>query len=312
MGPLARIEAFFSGWRFPALALSVLGLFTSLVGALVAWPPAPTGFGAMAAQFRVWCLSADPQTGHASTAAVVATLSELVVLMAIVAWLWRRPLATAVRTERRGLAWHGLWGALVVAVLTGWLASLDRPLPVSPTGFPAEALRTAVPAPDFTLTDQDGARVTRSATRGVVLVTGVYATCGLACPRILSQARRAVAALTAEGRESVTVLGLSLDPEHDDAARLTAMARAQQVAAPTFRLLGGAPADVNRALDAFDITRKRNPDTGLIDHANVFILVDRQGLVAYRFGLGEQQERWLTEALRVLVREPSARTAMQE
>ncbi len=34
MSPLARIERFFAGWRFPVLALSVLGLFALLIGAL--------------------------------------------------------------------------------------------------------------------------------------------------------------------------------------------------------------------------------------------------------------------------------------
>jgi protein SCO1/2 len=313
MKPLERVADFVSGWRFPTLVLSVLGLFTLLVGVLAAWPPAPTGLGAMAEQFRVWCLSGDPTNGHASPAAIVATLSELLVLMGILAWFWRRPLATALRTQRVGLAKHVLAGAVVVAGLTGWMAAIARPLPTEPAAFPAAGLRTAIPAPDFTLVDQTGQPVTRSALEGrVLLVTGVYASCGLACPRILSQARRAVAALTPEERDEVTVLGVTLDPEHDDAARMVAMATAQKVAAPTFRLLTGPVEDVNRTLDAFDVTRKRNPDTGLIDHANVFVLIDRQGRVAYRFGLSEQQEQWLTEGLRVLVREPRSRTAMQE
>ncbi len=313
MSPYARIERFFTGWRFPVVALSVLGLFTAAVGALIAWPPAPDGIGAMADQFRVWCLDALPGDAHASVWAVGATLSELLLLMAIIAWFWRAPLREGLKAERLGVAVHFGFGGLVVAGLLAWLSTFDRPVPVEPSVFPAAELRITRPAPDFTLTDQNGEKVTRSALEGrVVMVTGVYASCGLACPRILAQARRAVSALDPKEREEVTVLGLTLDPEHDDVARLSQMAEAQKVAAPLYRLLSGKPDEVNRALDAFDVSRRRNPETGVIDHANVFVLIDRQGRVAYRFGLSEQQERWLTEGLRVLVKEPRPRTAMQE
>ena len=61
---------------------------------------------------------------------------------------------------------------------------------------------------------------------------------------------------------------------------------------------------IEKALDAMDVVRNRNPDTGLIDHTNLFLLIDRDGRVAYRFGLGARQRQWLTSALRILLREP--------
>ena len=51
------------------------------------------------------------------------------------------------------------------------------------------------------------------------------------------------------------------------------------------------------------VARKRDPETGVIDHANLFLLIDREGRLAYRLGLGERQQRWLTSALRVLLDE---------
>ncbi len=41
----------------------------------------------------------------------------------------------------------------------------------------------------------------------------------------------------------------------------------------------------------------------MIDHANLFLLVDRAGRIAYRLTLGERQQRWLTSALEFLLRE---------
>jgi len=64
------------------------------------------------------------------------------------------------------------------------------------------------------------------------------------------------------------------------------MARLHGVSAPLFHLLGGEPAIVNRVLDGFGFKRNRDPKTGAIDHANLFVLMDRTGHVAYRFTLG--------------------------
>jgi len=63
---------------------------------------------------------------------------------------------------------------------------------------------------------------------------------------------------------------------------------------------------VEGVLDAMQIARQRDPETGVISHANLFLLVDREGRLAYRLGLGERQQRWLTSALRVLLNEPGS------
>jgi hypothetical protein len=44
----------------------------------------------------------------------------------------------------------------------------------------------------------------------------------------------------------------------------------------------------------------------VIDHASLFVLVDRSGHVAYRFALGgELEENWLVQALTILIHEPA-------
>ena len=77
------------------------------------------------------------------------------------------------------------------------------------------------------------------------------------------------------------------------------------VSAPAYQFLTGPAKDVNGVLDRLQIARKKDPHSGVIDHANLFIVLDRNGTVAYRFTLGERQERWLGQALKLLVREPS-------
>ena len=67
----------------------------------------------------------------------------------------------------------------------------------------------------------------------------------------------------------------------------------------------GESAEVESTLDRMQMARERDPETGVINHANLFLLIDREGRLAYRLGLGERQQRWLVSALRVLLREES-------
>jgi protein SCO1/2 len=176
--------------------------------------------------------------------------------------------------------------------------------PTTELAFPAEAIRTSFAPPRLELEDQSGAHVSLDALRGkVVVLTGVYASCSLTCPMIMAQTRRVYYSVPEELRSSVVVVAVTLDPEHDDRARRAEMAKAQGLVAPAFRLVGGAPADVNEVLDGLSIMRKRDPATGIIDHTNVFAVVDKKGRLAYRFTLGTEQEKWLSQALVQLAKE---------
>ena len=73
--------------------------------------------------------------------------------------------------------------------------------------------------------------------------------------------------------------------------------------APLYNLLTGPAPTVEQTLDRMQITRSRDPETGVINHANLFLLIDRNGKLAYRLGIGERQQRWLTTALGVLLSE---------
>jgi protein SCO1/2 len=137
----------------------------------------------------------------------------------------------------------------------------------------------------------------------VVVVTGVYAHCVSTCPMILLQAKSVLAELTPEERASVTVVAVTLDPERDRPPELAALALRNGVHAPSFRLATGDPAAVGATLDAYGISRRRDAESGVIDHANLFAVIDRDGRIAYRFTLGELQRDWLARALRLLIAE---------
>lgn len=303
---LQRLQAFFGGYGFPAFALALLVAFKILLLVILFVPASDTALGAFATDFRVWCFGYDPASGELDWSYVTTMFGELLLFGAIIFGVWREPLRAALRTGPRVLIPYVGTALLLVAGSTGVFAALQANASGPPV-FPAAGLRTTIPAQTFSLINHEGAPVELEALRGrVVLVTGVYARCGLACPTIMAQAKRVAKALTEAELAQLTVVGITLDPAHDTPEVLREMARLQTIAAPTWNLVTGEPGVVERLLDGYGFERRRNPETGVIDHSNLFLLIDRGGRIAYRFTIGELQEQWLTEATRLLLREPPA------
>lgn len=301
LGWVRRIAA---GSEFPVFVLGVLAFTTVMTGALLAVPAAPTGVGAFAQDFRVWCLSLGGGGGSA-WAPLLGAAAVPLVLAAGVLLVWWEPLREGARHGLR--AWRGPLAAAAAVVLSsaaalGGLFGGGGPVALE---FPAESLRTSYAAPPFELTDQDDRPVSLSALRGrVVLLTSIYARCPTACPMILAETRRVVDRLSPEQRAGLSVVAITMEPERDTVARLAELARAHGMSAPVYHLATGDPKAVAEILDRLQVSRQRDPETGLIDHASLFTLVDRQGRVAYRFALGDSQEEWLVEAVMKLLSEP--------
>lgn len=303
---LNALQRGLASWRFAAgLLFTVLLLKAGLL--LLLLVPAQAGtLGAFAEDFRTWCFGYDPATGgYEEWASLALIVWEPVVLGAIVLAVWWRPLKEAWAVSRRqflrpfGVALVLVSGLAGCMTLMGPDAPADSELP-----FPAEALRTEYPAPSFLLTNQAGEEISVEALRGkVVLLTAVYASCGHTCPQILNQTKAALAELDEEELADLRVVGVTLDPGNDSQEVLARLADLHGFSTPLYNLVTGEPAAVERALDDMDISRSRDPETGIIEHANLFLLVDRQGRVAYRFTLGDRQQQWLVKALKILLAE---------
>lgn len=301
---LDLLRAVFSTWRFPTYALGLLTLFSALVLGMLVVPASPTAFGAFAEEFKVWCFGYDPATGHFEWSYVVMVAGEFALLSGVIVGVWWRPLRALRRRPRGLLGPLGAALATVTLVAAAFGATQPPPLPPGELPFPSARIRTAFAPPDFTLTDQTGARVRLADLRGqVVMLTAVYASCGFTCPMLMRDAKRAVASLTPDERRALTVVAITLAPERDTAPVLARMADAHHVAAPLWRLVTGDAALVERALDDLSVPRVRDPRTGVIDHANVFILLDRRGRIAYRLSLGDRSRNWLSQGLRELLHE---------
>jgi protein SCO1/2 len=300
--PGATAERFFDGGSFPAFGLWVLLLWEALLAVMLFAPAGDAGF---ADEFRIWCFGYDPATGRTNPGLVMAMMGPPLVIAPLLALFWWEPLRAL--AARRG-AWlaPGAAAACAVGLAAVAVLALGREPESDTLPFPADSLRTELRAPELALTRQDGETVDLAALRGkVVLVTAVYSSCAMSCPLILGQAKRAIAALPEDLLGDLRVVAVSMDPAKDTPEALAELARRHEVSAPRFALVTGEPARVERVLDELGVARTRDPETGVIDHANLFLLVDRNGRIAYRLTLGERQERWLVSALELLLREKS-------
>jgi protein SCO1/2 len=145
----------------------------------------------------------------------------------------------------------------------------------SSSGFDGALLPGTVSAPDFTLTDRRGRRVSLRQYRGhVVVLTFLSTTCRPTCPLIAQQIRGALDELGGGGH-SVPVLIVSADPTADTPA---AVRRFLREAALTGRVqyLTGPPTELRRVLHAYGIVPSQLGNANSPHTASV-LLVDRAG-----------------------------------
>ena len=196
-----------------------------------------------------------------------------------------------------------VWGVTALAVVATVVA-LALAAAQGPGRFPARELRTAHDPPPIRLTDQAGQPVELAALKGkVVMLTAVYATCPHTCPTIMAEAKRVVAALSPNERADLVVIAVTIDPAHDTPEVLARFAEMHGLEPSLWHLVTGEVSEVEQTLDRMGIARTRDAKTGVIDHANLLMVVDRGGRLAYSFTMGPKQEPWLRAALKQLLAE---------
>jgi len=300
---IKRVQTFLVGGGFPALALSLLVCWEALLVGILLMPASPTALGAFAENFRVWCFGYDPATGQTEWSYVMAMLMPQLMIGALILVFWWEPLRDILRHPRAAFTYGGTAALMIAGSAAGFVLS-SAEAPAGDLPFPAEELRTAYEAPPLSLVNQEGEPVELSELRGkVVVLTAIYASCGHTCPAILQQTKAAVSALGEQRSEDLRIIAVTLDAAHDSSDVLAQLAERHGMRTPLYNLVTGPVADVEATLDRMQVARERDPETGVINHANLFLLIDRDGKLAYRFGLGELQQRWLTTALGVLLDE---------
>lgn len=286
--------------------ISSLLFLVLAMGVTLLIPESDSAASAFARDFQVWCFGYDPATDTLEWAYVWMFLVQPWLMMGLVALIWLRPLKEIWRTSRFRLAPYVLGAFAGVCGLAGAVVASVGPVPADSDAFPGDRIRTAVPAPGFELVNHENQLVSlESLTGRVVLITGVYTRCGRSCPFILAQTKRILKALGEARLDGLTTFAVTLDPNRDTVDDLRRMVDVQGLSESEFQALTGDPEVVNEVLNKFGFSRSVDKETGEINHANLFILIDRTGKIAYRFALGAVQEAWLIEAAKSLLAEPA-------
>jgi protein SCO1/2 len=145
------------------------------------------------------------------------------------------------------------------------------------------------PAPDFTLTDQNGQPVRFADLRGkVVALTFLYTNCPDVCPLIATKLGQADQQLGAD-RARVALLAVTVDPVHDTPAAVRAFNVEHQLQQANWHYLLGSVAQVTPIWKSYFVgtdaaqvpgspaTKVSAPTPQLVNHTAIVYLIDPQG-----------------------------------
>jgi protein SCO1/2 len=152
-----------------------------------------------------------------------------------------------------------------------------------PTAVPHTYPRLDRAAPALDLVDQHGERLALAALRGrPALVTFAFGQCESICPLVVRETLEAQTHLRARGPAELIprVVVVTLDPWRDTPSRLGHLAHHWELRDDAFVLSGEVDA-VNRVLDAWQIARQRDPDTGDIAHPPLVYVLDSEARMTY-------------------------------
>jgi protein SCO1 len=181
--------------------------------------------------------------------------------------------------QRRVPAWQ-LVGVGVLLLLGSWgWAHEDSRL------APAKMVRQHIEgkAPELALVDQSGQPLTLTdLRRKVVLLTFTYSTCAEVCPLITAAMVTLQQRLTVAERQQVFFLSVTAQPEVDTPAVLYTYANRLGVDFASWAFVTGPPQAVQTVWQAFGLTVKQRAK-GVVDHPVWTFLIDREGMVRYRY-----------------------------
>ncbi len=131
--------------------------------------------------------------------------------------------------------------------------------------------------PAIGLIDQNGQSVNLSSLKGKpVLVDFIYTSCPGPCKTLTQRMIDVAQKLGPTLGSQVTMVSISIDPEHDGPQQMLDYARTQGAARKGWLFLTGGPAQVDATLAAFGLSRERESD-GSVSHIVGVILVGPDG-----------------------------------
>jgi protein SCO1 len=156
-------------------------------------------------------------------------------------------------------------------------------LVVSPRIAVGESLPKIKPAPEFTLTKQDGKRLALKELRGKVLaITFIFASCADTCPLLTAKMVGIQDRLGSAFGPQAFFLSVTVDPERDTPAVLKRYAEAHKANTAGWAFLTGSPPEIREVAQRYGIYYKKKP-RGDVDHTFLTSLVDQSGILRVQY-----------------------------
>jgi protein SCO1 len=146
-----------------------------------------------------------------------------------------------------------------------------------------ESLPKIGPAPEFTLTKQDGKRLALKELRGKVLaITFIFASCTDTCPLLTAKMVGIQDRLGSAFGTQVFFLSITVDSERDTPAVLKRYAEAHRANTAGWAFLTGSEAEIREVAKSYGIYYKKGP-RGDVDHTFLTSLVDPSGILRVQY-----------------------------
>jgi protein SCO1/2 len=148
---------------------------------------------------------------------------------------------------------------------------------------PAASLRKIGPAPAFSLTTQDGSRLSLKQLRGkVVVVTFIYTSCADTCPILTAKMAGLQDRLGMDFGSNVFFVAITVDPEQDTPTILKRYAEIHGVDLSGWAFLTGTPSEIREVARQYGVVFKKRP-RGDVDHTFLTSIVDTSGTLRVQY-----------------------------
>ena len=175
------------------------------------------------------------------------------------------------------------WGWRVVLGLATVAMTASVPGLGHSATMATERLPQIGPAPVFTLTAQDGKKLSLADLRGrVIAITFIYASCADTCPLLTAKMAGLQARLGADFGPRVFFVSVSVDPERDTPEVLGRYAQAHGANAAGWAFVTGSPAEIREVAKRYGVFYKKQP-RGDVDHTFLTSLIDQHGTLRVQY-----------------------------
>ena len=195
--------------------------------------------------------------------------------------------------------------AVNTRILAGVVILFSFAVALSAAG--GESLPKIKPAPEFTLTNQDGKRLALKDLRGKALaITFIFASCVDTCPLLTAKMAGIQNKLGNAFGPQVNFVSITVDPERDTPEVLKRYAEGHKANPTGWAFLTGTAAEIRDVAKRYGVYYKKTP-RGDVDHTFLTSLVDQSGTLRVQYmGVKFSPDEMLRD-LQSLVKEAKTR-----